>query len=72
MSDSCLVALAKNADFFYNDQMFVKFLEPWYRVDQHRVEILACLKTYLAEKPFDKLKSTSNYSFVLGLDRKKA
>lgn len=70
MSDACLAALAKNADSLHDNQTLVKFLEPGYGVDQHRIEILACLRTYPAEKPPDNLESTSNYTLVPWSDRK--
>lgn len=33
MLKAYLVALAKNADFFYDKQTLIKFVKPWYRVD---------------------------------------
>ena len=70
MSNTCLVALAKNADSLHDEQKLVQFLKPWYGVDQHRVEILACLKIYPAEKPPDNLESTA--TLVPRSDRKEA
>ena len=35
MSDTCLVALAKNADHLHDEKALVRFLEPWYGVDQY-------------------------------------
>lgn len=57
MLNTCLIALAKNANFLHNIQKLVQFLKPWYKADQHWVEILAYLNTNPIEKRLDNLES---------------
>ena len=72
MSDTCLVALSKNADNLHDEQTLIRFLEPWYGVDQYRFEILDCLRTYPAENPPDNIGSASSLLLVPRSDRKEA
>lgn len=45
ISDTCLAALAKSYDSLVNSDTLLAFLKPWYRVEKHHVEILACLQS---------------------------
>lgn len=45
LSDDCLAALAKSGSTLTDSDSFIKFLEPWYGLNKHYTEILACLES---------------------------
>lgn len=72
MSDTWLIALAKNAEHLLDEQALIQFLELWYGVDKYRLEILDCLKTVPSEKPPANTGSASSLVLVPRSDRKEA
>lgn len=43
MLDNCLLALAKNAAVLIDLESLIQFLLPWYKIEKHHLNILACL-----------------------------
>lgn len=53
MSDDCLAALAKSGGTLVDSDSLIKFLEPWYGLDKHCTEILACLDSTTSSTSVD-------------------
>lgn len=47
ISDNCLLALAKNAAILIDLESLIQFLSPWYGMEKHHLDILACLQSIL-------------------------